>query len=51
MELQALLATASLEPRIRQAEPRRQLVPSQEPGNEQIRGVDQREVSEKLRFQ
>ena len=43
-ELQALPAVASLKPTTREAEPRRQCVPRQEPGNERIRGGVQREV-------
>ena len=43
-ELQALPAVASLKPTTREAEPRRQCVPRQEPGNERIRGGVQREM-------
>jgi len=43
--LQALPAVASLKPTTQEAEPRRQCVPRQEPGNERIRGGVQREVS------
>ncbi len=45
-ELQALPAEASLIPRTREAEPPRQCVPRQEPGNERVRGGVEREVSD-----
>ncbi len=43
--MQALPAVATTEQRMQEAEPRRQCVPRQEPGNERFRGGDQREVS------
>ncbi len=44
-ELQALPADASLVPKAQEAEPPRQCVPRQEPGNERVRGGVKREVS------
>ena len=43
--MQALPAKMSLDRRLREAEPLRQLVPRREPGNERVRGGDPREVS------
>ncbi len=43
--MQAPPAEVSLVPRTREAEPPRQCVPRQEPGNEPLRGGVQREVS------
>ena len=44
-ELQALPAELLFDRRLREAEPPRQRVPRQEPGNERVRGGVQREVS------
>ena len=44
-ELQALPAELWFDSRLREAEPPRQCVPRQEPGNERVSGGDQREVS------